>query len=216
MGIVAELVDLIDLRLYANNQISTYSGGNKRKLSTALALIGEPSLVFLDEPTTGVDPASRRKVWSAIQAGRDRGQTIILTSHSMDECEALSSRIAILVRGQLRCTATPPQLKARYGKGFSLQVKLRVMSGDEALTDKEVSSLRKTIDQRLGGSIITDEHMGMITYMVPKEHGWGKLFEVLEGLKSRKNSIVEDYAATDPSLEDVFLMFARESEMLNK
>merc|ERR1719376_1312379 len=112
---VEDLVELVDLTECYWRQTSTYSGGNKRKLSTALALVGEPSLVFLDEPTTGVDPASRRRVWAAIQAGRGRGQAVVLTSHSMDECEALCGRMVILVRGQVRCQGSPSYLKAKFG-----------------------------------------------------------------------------------------------------
>ncbi|KAA0186358.1 hypothetical protein HAZT_HAZT000783 [Hyalella azteca] len=116
---IEEFVELVDLTECHKRQTSTYSGGNKRKLSTAMALVGGPSLVFLDEPTTGVDPASRRRVWSAIRTARSRGQSIILTSHSMDECEALCSRLVILVRGQLRCAGTPAHLKAKVSNIFN-------------------------------------------------------------------------------------------------
>ncbi|XP_018027772.1 phospholipid-transporting ATPase ABCA1 [Hyalella azteca] len=215
---IEEFVELVDLTECHKRQTSTYSGGNKRKLSTAMALVGGPSLVFLDEPTTGVDPASRRRVWSAIRTARSRGQSIILTSHSMDECEALCSRLVILVRGQLRCAGTPAHLKAKFSQGYSLQVKLS--PGDERLTEEAFSAalrrLMAVIDREFPGSVLTDQHRGMLSYMVTPDVTWAHLLSVMERLKNgdgaENMSLVEDYAATDPSLEQVFLAFAREAD----
>jgi ABC-type multidrug transport system ATPase subunit len=73
------------------------SGGNKRKVNSAIAFIGRPSVVFLDEPTTGMDPAARRYLWTVIKNARDLGMTIVLTTHSMEECEALATKLGIMV-----------------------------------------------------------------------------------------------------------------------
>jgi hypothetical protein len=102
------------------------SGGNKRKLSVAMAIIGEPPMVFLDEPSAGMDPVARRGMWSLIQNIADKRQksVVILTTHSMEEAEALCSRIAIQVDGQFRCLGTPQQIKSRYGQGLELNVRL--------------------------------------------------------------------------------------------
>ena len=89
-----------------------YSGGNKRKLNVALALIGRPKVMLLDEPTTGVDPAARRKIWETINNIRKSGTSIILTSHSMEECEALCDRLAIMVRGSFQCLGGPQHIKS--------------------------------------------------------------------------------------------------------
>lgn len=83
---------------HLDKQVKAYSGGNKRKLSTAVALLGNPAIVFLDEPTTGMDPGAKRKLWDVLCHVRDSGKTIVLTSHSMEECEALCTR---LVRKQI-------------------------------------------------------------------------------------------------------------------
>lgn len=101
-------VDLIiastDLKKHQKTLNRNLSGGNKRKLALAIAAIGGPSVIFLDEPTTGVDPASRRKIWATLIGLRESGKSsIVLTSHSMDECEALCNRIAIMAKGQIRC-----------------------------------------------------------------------------------------------------------------
>jgi ABC-type multidrug transport system ATPase subunit len=98
-----------------------YSGGMKRRLSVAISLIGNPLVVYLDEPSTGLDPASRHQLWEAIlKAKKDR--TIILTTHSMEEAEVLCDKIGIFVAGELRCFGAPQQLTHRYGSNYSLTV----------------------------------------------------------------------------------------------
>ena len=101
---VEELIVMCDLTKHADKPTQAYSGGNKRKLSLAMALIGSPRILLLDEPTSGVDPAARRIIWSTLATVRQKfGCSLVLTSHSMDECEALCSRLGIMVNGQLRC-----------------------------------------------------------------------------------------------------------------
>lgn len=117
------LTDL-DILSFAHSRINECSGGTKRKVNTVLAMLGTPSIVFLDEPTTGVDPKSRHFVWSRIKALQRHDQTIILTSHSMDECEELCNRLSIMVGGQLRCIGFIQRLKEKYGKGYNLILKL--------------------------------------------------------------------------------------------
>ncbi|KAJ1561309.1 hypothetical protein HK405_004291, partial [Cladochytrium tenue] len=95
------------------------SGGEKRRLSIAIALVGNPAVVFLDEPTTGLDPEVRRLIWDIVQQAKE-GKTIVLTTHSMEEAEALCQRIGIMAKGTLRCLANPLRLKEVYGSGFRL------------------------------------------------------------------------------------------------
>jgi len=122
-GFVEEMLDKLNLRPWANEISSSYSGGNKRKLSVGIALIGNPPIVFLDEPSTGMDPASRRSMWDLIQATM-AGRSVILTTHSMEECEALCSRIGIMVSGRLRCLGSSQHLKNKFGRGYQLDVTL--------------------------------------------------------------------------------------------
>jgi ATP-binding cassette subfamily A (ABC1) protein 3 len=117
--IVNPIIDLMSLRKHARKPVYAYSGGNKRKLSAAVALIGDPSIVFLDEPTTGMDPKARRHFWNAIAQFRDHGKPIILTSHSMEECEALCTRLAIMVNGKFKCLGSIQHLKSKFGAGKS-------------------------------------------------------------------------------------------------
>ncbi|GBP54717.1 ATP-binding cassette sub-family A member 3 [Eumeta japonica] len=111
---------------HLDKKVDQYSGGNKRKLSTAIALLGSTRLVFLDEPTTGVDPAAKRQVWRAVRRTTRAGRGVVLTSHSMEECEALCSRLTIMVNGRFRCLGTPQHLKNKFSQGFTLTIKISV------------------------------------------------------------------------------------------
>ncbi|CAH8622676.1 unnamed protein product [Heterobilharzia americana] len=115
-----------DLKLTksAHGLVNHYSGGERRKLSVAVALVGGTPLVCLDEPTTGVDPISRRCIWNLLMKCRRQGRTLVLSSHSMEECEALCSRVSIFVNGRLKCLGTCQHLKARFGRGYSLNIQV--------------------------------------------------------------------------------------------
>lgn len=121
------MMDDLSLDKHMNKLAMTLSGGNKRKLSLAISLMGSPPLVFLDEPTTGVDPAARRRMWNVIQAistGRCES-TVMLTTHNMEEAEVLCSKIGIMVGGRLQCFGSNQHLKARFGSGYQLEGRLK-------------------------------------------------------------------------------------------
>jgi ABC-type multidrug transport system ATPase subunit len=101
LSTVESMVKRMCLEAHQNNTCEHLSGGNKRKLSTAVSLIGEPDVVLLDEPSTGVDVGARRFLWDVIGDIRRRGHALVLTSHSMEECEVLCTRLTIMVNGQL-------------------------------------------------------------------------------------------------------------------
>uniref|UniRef100_A0A0M3K8V1 ABC transporter domain-containing protein n=1 Tax=Anisakis simplex TaxID=6269 RepID=A0A0M3K8V1_ANISI len=103
----------IGVERYAKRQIKTYSGGNKRRLSLGIALVALPDVLLLDEPTTGVDPKARRLVWNILSKVREQGTAIILTSHTMEECEALCTELAIMVSGRFRCIGSAQHLKSK-------------------------------------------------------------------------------------------------------
>ncbi|DBA00014.1 TPA: hypothetical protein N0F65_002017 [Lagenidium giganteum] len=121
------LVRKLQLTAFANKLAGSLSGGNKRKLSVAIAMLGNPPLLFLDEPSTGMDPFARRFLWDVILRAsvQSRHSTIMLTTHAMDECEALCSKAAIMVGGRLRCLGSIPYLKARFGDGFLVECKFQ-------------------------------------------------------------------------------------------
>lgn len=115
----------MDLTEYENVLAGTYSGGNKRKLSVAIAMLGNPPIVFLDEPSTGMDPKARRFMWDVISriATKRKRSSIILTTHSMEEAEALSTKIAIMVEGVIKCIGPIQHIKNKYGEGYEVEIK---------------------------------------------------------------------------------------------
>jgi ATP-binding cassette, subfamily A (ABC1), member 3 len=116
---------------------SNYSGGMKRRLSLACATIGKPSVVFLDECSTGVDPVARREIWQmisdmvAVDENGVSNASVILTTHSMEECEALCPRIGIMANGRLRCLGSAQHLKNKFGQGYQIELKAKVIEGTD-------------------------------------------------------------------------------------
>lgn len=104
---------VVDLQNYLNQCVSGYSGGMKRRLSLAIALLGQPELLILDEPTVGIDPALRRQIWRELLNLRDQGQSILITTHVMDETE-LTDRVALLLHGDVIAFASPKELEKQY------------------------------------------------------------------------------------------------------
>ena len=123
--VVDGTIDQLELTPHRHKLSMRLSGGMKRKLCVAIALIGDPEVVLLDEPSAGLDPVSRRNLWSVILRTMSH-RAVILTTHSMDEAEALCKRIGIMVHGQLRALGTKQHLKNKFGSGFELVVKLIV------------------------------------------------------------------------------------------
>ncbi|MFN8053517.1 MAG: ABC transporter ATP-binding protein [Acidimicrobiales bacterium] len=109
----ADVIDLVELDAKATDRVGQLSGGQRRRLDIGLALIGDPDLIFLDEPTTGFDPSARRHSWSTIRALCGLGKTVLLTTHFMDEAEALADRIAVVAGGRIVAEGTPADLGGR-------------------------------------------------------------------------------------------------------
>lgn len=128
---VNQKIEQVGLGEYRDKLTRGLSGGNKRKVSTAIALIGSPPIVFLDEPSTGVDPSSRRKMWDVIASVcAQKDSSVVLTTHSMEECEALCTRVGIMVSGELKCLGSVEHLKQKFGHGFTVEIKLREPSAN--------------------------------------------------------------------------------------
>jgi ABC-2 type transport system ATP-binding protein len=111
---IASVLDDVNLAHLTKNRVGNLSGGQKRRLEIALGIIGDPELVFLDEPTTGLDPEARRKIWKLIQGLNASGCTIVLSSHYMDEVQALANRMAIMVNGHIVAEGKPDQLQKQH------------------------------------------------------------------------------------------------------
>jgi ABC-2 type transport system ATP-binding protein len=107
---VGEVIELVGLQEKRDERVRRLSGGQRRRLDLGLALIGDPELIFLDEPTTGFDPAARRRAWETIRGLRGLGKTVLLTTHYLDEAERLADRVAVLAHGQIVASGTPAEL----------------------------------------------------------------------------------------------------------
>lgn len=203
--LVSQLADWglrqLGLQRWAHQCAGTYSGGNRRKLSTAIALLGEPPLVFLDEPTTGMDPKSRRLFWDSVRDVVRDGRSVVLTSHSMEECEALCSRLAIMVNGRFRCLGSIQHLKNKYGQGYTAT--LRVQPGVQARLGTLLGRLFCP-----GELVLGERHLGQLEYRVSPRVAPASLFRRLEEL--REECPLDDYSVTQTTLDQVFVHFAKQ------
>ena len=149
----------VKLTKFKNYLVRELSGGMKRRLSLGIALIGEPPIVFLDEPTTGLDPKNKREIWDILfHCKQDR--CMILTTHLMDEAETLCDRIGIILKGKIRCLGTQYKLKSEYGKGFKLCINLKPyliednlddkMKEDDDESQKEDNIMKESSDRKIG------------------------------------------------------------------
>ncbi|XP_061489157.1 phospholipid-transporting ATPase ABCA1 isoform X1 [Rhineura floridana] len=187
---------------YAERYAGTYSGGNKRKLSTAMALIGGPPVVFLDEPTTGMDPKARRFLWNCALSIIKEGRSVVLTSHSMEECEALCTRMAIMVNGRFRCLGSVQHLKNRFGDGYTIIVRI-------AGTNPDLKPVQDFFALAFPGSVLKEKHRNMLQYQLPSSlSSLARIFSILSQNKKRLH--MEDYSVSQTTLDQVFVNFAKD------
>ncbi|XP_004066316.1 ATP-binding cassette sub-family A member 1 isoform X1 [Oryzias latipes] len=187
---------------YVDKSAGSYSGGNMRKLSTAIALIGGPPVVFLDEPTTGMDPKARRALWNAILSIIKEGRSVVLTSHSMEECEALCTRMAIMVNGRFRCLGSVQHLKNRFGDGYTIILRV-------AGPDPDLRPVMGFIERELPGSTLKEKHRNMLQYQLPSSlTSLARIFSLLS--KNKETLCIEDYSVSQTTLDQVFVNFAKD------
>lgn len=155
-----KIPDEIDVRLrevnlhkYKNAMSGTFSGGMKRRLSMAIAFIGDPRIVFLDEPTTGMDPKNRRHIWELI-LNMKKNRVVVLTTHAMEEADALSDRIAVMAGGSLKCVGAPLYLKNTYGDGYKLSIVVEKENIEDVKADLMMIVPSGRVLDCSGGSIL--------------------------------------------------------------
>ncbi|CDY64180.1 BnaCnng43390D [Brassica napus] len=197
---------LADVKLTGTAKIraGSYCGGMKRRLSVGIALIGDPKLVFLDEPTTGMDPITRRHVWDIIQESK-KGRAIILTTHSMEEADILGDRIGIMAKGRLRCIGTSIRLKSRFGTGFITTVSFLENKNNGAGTSRE--PLKRFFKKHLKVEPI-EEKKAFMTFVISHDK------EKLLALQYRESEFgISNIQLGLATLEEVFLNIARWAEL---
>ncbi|KAM9379360.1 retinal-specific phospholipid-transporting ATPase ABCA4 [Phaethornis superciliosus] len=197
-------IQKLGLPTYADHLAGTYSGGNKRKLSTAIALIGCPPLILLDEPSTGMDPQSRRLLWNCIFGVLRDGRAVVLTSHSMEECEALCTRLAIMVKGTFKCMGTIQQLKYKFGDGYIVTLKIKAPKFG---LPPDPTPAEQFIRMNFPGSLQREKHYNMLQYQICSS-SLAKIFRLI--VSNREKLHIEEYSVSQTTLDQVFVNFAKE------
>ncbi|MEV4144586.1 ATP-binding cassette domain-containing protein [Amycolatopsis sp. NPDC049691] len=186
--VVADLLERFELTESAQKPASTYSGGMRRKLDLAMTLVGDPRIIFLDEPTTGLDPRSRRTMWSIVKDLVADGVTIFLTTQYLDEADQLADKIAVLDRGRLVAQGTPDELK-RQIPGTHVRLRFTSVAELDAAARVIADSTR-------------DEES--LTLRVPGDGGTKSLRNLLDRLDEYAIG-AEEFSVHTPDLDDVFL-----------
>jgi ABC-2 type transport system ATP-binding protein len=190
----AELLAQFDLLDAADRVVKTYSGGMRRRLDLASALIGRPRLMFLDEPTTGLDPRSRLGMWDVIRSLVREGTTLLLTTQYLEEADELADQIAVVDHGRIIARGTADELKAQVGGE-----RIEVVVHDRTRID----DARRILGAIGVGSATLDEHTRRVT--VPSDGGARRLATVIRDL-DEAGIAIDDIALRRPTLDDVFLM----------
>jgi ABC-2 type transport system ATP-binding protein len=191
---VDDVLDLVGLGDKREAKVKTLSGGQRRRLDLALGLIGDPDLLFLDEPTTGFDPSARRKAWELVESLRSLGKTVLLTTHYMDEAEHLADRVGVVVRGRLVAAGTPEELGAG-GRATSM-LSFRLPSGIEPADLPQ-----------LDGEIVRE---GM-DWQLPTTHPTRSL-NLLTSWAISRGIEMPSLSVSRPSLEDIYLALVEQHE----
>ena len=215
------------------------SGGNKRKLSVAISLIGNPTVVFLDEPSAGMDPQARRGLWNALEAITQHS-SIVLTTHHLEEIEALAHRLAIMKDGELKCIGDKTHLKEKFGDGYELNINMHRFATDvkEAVVpsgyqsdnlDDPVNKFRDRVLMAFPGSTVREQRSNRLTFALPVDvnpaesslvgeapnHRMSQVFKTIEQWKKNDPGLIEDYSIAQASLESVFLRIVKDSGSTN-
>ncbi|XP_036195401.1 ATP-binding cassette sub-family A member 8-like [Myotis myotis] len=205
---ITRLVEALRLQEEQKRPVKALSEGIKRKLCFALSILGNPSVVLLDEPSTGMDPAGQQQMWQAIRASfnnTERGA--LLTTHYMAEAEAVCDRVAIMVSGRLRCIGSIQHLKSKFGKDYLLEMKVKTLAHTEPLHSEILRLFPQAARQ--------ERYSSLMVYKLPVEdvRPLGQAFFKLERVKQSFD--LEEYSLSQSTLEQVFLELSKEQELEN-
>jgi ABC-2 type transport system ATP-binding protein len=185
------LLNRVGLTLAADRRVGTYSGGMRRRLDLASALVHTPEVLFLDEPTTGLDPVSRRAIWDEVRKLNAEGTTVFLTTQYLEEADRLADRVGIISAGRLVAEGTPSALKAEVGRPH-LELSLVDQPGKEQLAERVLSRFGRPLPARDG------------TLMVELERGSSEIGPIVVAL-NQEGLEVEHLDLVQPTLDDVFV-----------
>nr|XP_034959946.1 ATP-binding cassette sub-family A member 9-like isoform X2 [Zootoca vivipara] len=202
---ISRIVQALELQGHLKTATKALPAGLKRKLCFALSMLSNPAVMLLDEPTAGMDPKGKRQVWKAIlTALKDKDQGAILTTHHMEEAEAVCDRVAIMVTGQLRCLGSIQYLKSKFGKNYLLQIKVKGVDHGELLNTHILQIFPHAARQ--------ERISTLLAYKIPMEDALplSKAFSMLE--EAKRTFSFEEYSFSLNTLEQVFLELVKEQE----
>jgi ABC-2 type transport system ATP-binding protein len=187
-----EVISLVGLTGREQSRLGTLSGGQRRRADVAVALIGDPDLIFLDEPTTGFDPTARREAWTTIEGLRELGKTVLLTTHYMEEASYLSDRVAILRAGEIIAQGRPDEITGQQ----TLQAIIRFVAPDGLHSERIAEAIAHPVTSENGNiTLHTDDAQAALLRLTV----WA----------DREQVTLEAIEVRQPSLEDVFLELTR-------
>eukprot|EP00299_Pterocystis_sp_00344_P002494 c12818_g1_i1.p1 GENE.c12818_g1_i1~~c12818_g1_i1.p1 ORF type:complete len:1215 (-),score=255.25 c12818_g1_i1:43-3321(-) len=231
-GLVRQKLEQLDLLEFEHRLAHTLSGGNKRKLSVAIAMIGNPPIIFLDEPSTGMDPVARRFMWNVIAqvSTSSKECTVILTTHSMEECEALCTNVAIMVGGRFRCLGPVQRLKAKFGQGFTVEIKVAAPEGEELQPEGQSPPpvmppvvgfspplngppphIIRFFNEKFPDHLVVECSANHLVVRLPQTNlTVGSVFDALETHKQQLG--IAEYSVSQTTLEQIFNTFASQQD----
>ncbi|HEX4034463.1 MAG TPA: ATP-binding cassette domain-containing protein [Solirubrobacteraceae bacterium] len=187
-----ELIDQLDLSEFANRRVSTYSGGQRRRLDIALGIVHRPEVLFLDEPSSGLDPQNRANLWEHVTALRERGTTIFLTTHYLEEADALCDRLMIIDHGEIVAEGTPQELK-------------RQVAGDTVLLNlRDEAGAARALELVAGQPFVRESSVEGADVRLYVEDGGEALPQLLRSL-DQAGIELRSMSLSEPTLDDVFL-----------
>lgn len=198
-SVIDQSLEALGLAEHRDKYTRDLSGGNKRRLCVAIAFMGNPQVVIMDEPSTGLDPVSRRKLWNIIKTSSNT-RSFLLTTHLMEEADALCNRIAIMVNGQIQAIGSGQHLKDKYGDGYTLDFKLV----DEP---ERMKVAQEFLRSKVGEYETRECHGCHAIVILPNSYPMSFLFRLLE--TNKKSLGIVDYTLSQSTLDQVFLQFAK-------
>ena len=192
---VDELMELVDLEAKRDTRAKSLSGGQRRRLDLALALVGDPDLIFLDEPTTGFDPAARRGAWSTVRSLCSLGKTVFLTTHFMEEAQFLADRVAVMVAGEIIALGKPDELGGRDLRPAEIRFAL-----PDGCSLADLPELPGAQTEQEGERVVVRTHDAV------------RAAHQLTGWSLQRGAPLEHFSVTQPTLEDIYLELTRSED----
>lgn len=195
----------LNIKRYENKLIQQLSGGNRRKVSLAVALLGAPPTIYLDEPSTGLDPVASRLMWRLLcKVAQAKKSAVVLTTHNMLECEAVCTRVGVMKLGELVCLGNAQHLRSVHGTGFLLEISVN--------NPDTLPLCKQFVSEHFSGAVTVDEHSIMVNFEIPKA-SISRLSVAFNLLENNKDALgIIDYALSQSTLEQVFLKQIRPND----